>query len=215
MNKAEIRLYTITHGSPYNVVYFNGVNTYSVDSIHVYRPKTSLEKDYIKDIVILNARSLSRVSDIETLHLNIDPSDKRIYRYKDILYIPEDLADIKVIKEEVFFDDEQDNFVYFSTFKMGIIEEDITFYNVIHSPELERLKQSISDMLRIVSEDTRSIRSPYKQSILEIVKEEKKTLESLSKKYSEMKEEDLIFLIRKDFEETENVDFYTWISIQM
>lgn len=92
---------------------------------------------------------------------------------------------------------------------MGIIEEDITFYNVIHSPELERLKQSISDMLRIVSEDTRSIRSPYKQSILEIVKEEKKVLESLSKKYSEMKEEDLISLIRKDFEETENVDFYT------
>lgn len=65
MNKAEIRLYTITHGSPYNVVYFNSVNTYSIDSIHVYRPKTSLEKDYIKDIVILNARSLSRVSDIE------------------------------------------------------------------------------------------------------------------------------------------------------
>ena len=197
------------------MVYFNGVNTYSVDSIHVYRPKTSLEKDYIKDIVILNARSLSRVSDIETLHLNIDPSDKRIYRYKDILYIPEDLADIKVIKEEVFFDDEQDNFVYFSTFKMGMIEEDITFYNVIHSPELERLKQSISDKLCIVSKDTRSIRSPSKQSILEKVQEEKKTLESLSKKYSEMKEEDLIFLIRKDFEETENVDFYTWISIQM
>lgn len=214
MNKAEIRLYTIPHCSPYKVVYFNGVNTYNIDSIHVYRPKTSLEKDYIKDMVILNARSLSRVSNIETLHLNIDPSDKRIYRYKDILYIPEDLADIKVIKEEVFFDDEQDNFVYFSTFKMEMIEEDITFYNVIHSPELERLKQSISDKMRIVSEDTRSIRSPYKQSILEKVKEEKKVLESLSKKYSETKEEDLISLIRKDFEETENVDFYT-ISIQM
>lgn len=202
MSTPEIKL----NNNPYysDIEYFDDKDSYIINDIHIY----TLSNNYIKDIAVLRSNIL-KLTGLNVLHLNIDPSS--IYRRDYDLYISEEKSGMKTIKEEiVYYDDLRDYFAYSNTFTLGMLEENLQFYNIIFPPKLEEMKASIRD--RISSLEDRDSFFTNINSKVEKLKEEVDTYKNKKEEYMKMEEKDLLVLLKKEIEETEDLNLITFVE---